>query len=577
MVFIARRPQPSDNGIVSLLPPRPSPLAPGFHLDRYELICPIAEGGMASVWIARQTGKHGFEKLVAVKTILPKYAAEPRFQRMFLDEARIASRIEHANVTEILDVGEQHGVTFLVMEYVDGDALSKVLRAAEKTGAVVPPGIVLRAMAEVCGGLHCAHELRDARGEPLGVVHRDVSPQNVLVTTRGVAKLIDFGIAKARDRLSGDTNTDQLKGKVQYMAPEQAMGRPIDRRADVWAVGAVLYHLLAGRPPFQGDNDIQTLFLLSSGRPPPPMPARVPPEVAAVVSKALAHSPDTRYPTALALQQAIEDAAQRAGIATTATHVAAYLESVVGERADARKEAIALGLSAAADRERISEMMRAVTDRTRDGSASPVAPRPSGAQTVAERVGAWAADRAAAPPREQAAERALDRGEVPTSLDGRSPGSSGEHTLGRVALALEPRERSRSWRFALVGGAVGASVALLALVGIVGSQRETSKSTGAAERPPVASLPAPPPEPALAQPAPQAATAPPAPSESAPAATPSAADPAPQPAASPASALAAAAPTSPAPLSPPPSPARSVPATGPRPAVRPKARVNDGF
>ena len=231
---------------------------------------------MASVWIARQQGKHGFQRLVAVKTILPKYADEPRFQQMFLDEARIASRIEHANVTQILDVGEQHEVTYLVMEYVDGDSLSKLHRAAPESGAPVPLGVVLRVMADVCGGLHAAHELRDAGGQPLGVVHRDVSPQNVLISTQGIAKLIDFGIAKARDRLGGDTNADQLKGKVQYMAPEQAIGRPVDRRADVWAVGAVLYHLLGGKPPYEAENDIQTLFLLSSGRPPAPLPSSVP-------------------------------------------------------------------------------------------------------------------------------------------------------------------------------------------------------------------------------------------------------------------------------------------------------------
>ena len=132
---------------------------------------------MASVWIARQTGKHGFRRLVAVKTILPKFATEPKFQRMFVDEARIASRIEHANVAQILDVGEQHDVTYLVMEYVDGDALSKLHRAAQAKEQSVPPGILLRVMADVCGGLHAAHELRDEHGLALGVVHRDVSPR----------------------------------------------------------------------------------------------------------------------------------------------------------------------------------------------------------------------------------------------------------------------------------------------------------------------------------------------------------------------------------------------------------------
>jgi len=350
---------------VSLIPPANSPIAAGYRLDRYELMCPIAEGGMASVWIARQTGKHGFQKLVAIKTILPKYAAEPTFQSMFVDEARIASRIEHANVTQILDVGEQHGVTYLVMEYVDGDALSKINRAAKKKDAKVPLGIVLRVMADVSGGLHAAHELRDEAGALMGVVHRDVSPQNVLVTTRGVAKLIDFGIAKAKGRLSGDTNADQLKGKVHYMPPEQALGKPVDRRADVWAVGAVIYHLISGRPPFDAENEIQTLFQVTSGKSPTPLPPSTPLPVREVIKKALMFAPDARYPTAAALQQALEEAMVQANLTTSTSTVAAFLAEMVGDRAERRQEAISLGLKAASDREKVAEIMRSNTETTK--------------------------------------------------------------------------------------------------------------------------------------------------------------------------------------------------------------------
>jgi serine/threonine-protein kinase len=339
-------------------PPRASPLAPGYKLDRYELLCPVAEGGMASVWIARQTGKHGFEKLVAIKTILPKYAADTRFQQMFLDEARIASRIEHPNVAQILDVGEQHGTTYLVMEYVDGDSLSSLQRALQKKNMSFPHGAVLRMMAEVCGGLHAAHELRNDDGGLLGVVHRDVSPQNVLVSGKGIAKLIDFGIAKARDRLAGDTNADTLKGKVRYMAPEQAQGHTVDRRADVWAVGAILYHLLSGKPPFDGDNDMQTLLMLTSGKPPPALPQSVHPTVAAVIAKALTTPADRRYATAHDMQIALQDAALEAGATSSAQAVAAFLTDHVADANSKRKEAIALGIKAASDREKYAEMMR---------------------------------------------------------------------------------------------------------------------------------------------------------------------------------------------------------------------------
>src|SRR5579883_3080329 len=165
---------PGSVGATGAAPHPESHLAPGYKLDRYELLCPIAEGGMASVWIARQRGKHGFEKHVAIKTILPKFAADMRFQQMFLDEARIASRIEHPNVAQIFDLGEEHDVLYLAMEYVDGDAISKLRRACKKKGVAIPHAIVLRMFADACAGLHEAHELSED-GRSLGVVHRDIS------------------------------------------------------------------------------------------------------------------------------------------------------------------------------------------------------------------------------------------------------------------------------------------------------------------------------------------------------------------------------------------------------------------
>ncbi len=457
-----------------------STLAPGYKLDRYELICPIAEGGMASVWIGRQVGKHGFQKMVAIKTILPKYASEERFQTMFVDEARLASRIEHANVTQILDVGEQHDVTYLVMEYIDGDALSRLHRAAKKKGTVVPPGIVLRVMADVCGGLHAAHELQGADGQSLGVVHRDVSPQNVLVSTKGVAKLIDFGIAKARDRIAGDTNTETLKGKVQYMAPEQALGRPIDRRADVWAVGAVIFHLLCGKPPFEAENEIQTLFVLSSGRPAPPLRGNVHPAVAAVVRRALSHAPAARYATALEMQQALEDAIVQAGLVTSSATIAAYLAENTRDRSEKRKEAISVGLKAAEDREKYVEIMRSNTERPQTGTSSSGASTPSVAPSEATN---------------------------PSASGATSPSSTGGKTLGTAAVTVVPREGARGVRFAIAFGVVGAAIAVLAItVGLMaGRGAPPSGSTKPAH--PVAA--APPPAPVTATvvaPAPPAAS-----------------------------------------------------------------------
>ncbi len=350
-----------------------SRLAPGYKLDRYELLCPIAEGGMASVWVARQRGKHGFEKLVAIKTILPAFANDPRFQAMFLDEARIASRIEHANVAQILDLGEEHDVLYLAMEYVDGDSFSKLNHACTRAKMRMPAGILLRVLADACAGLHEAHELLDSEGKPLEIVHRDVSPHNLLVSTKGVAKVIDFGIAKARSRAGGETNSGVLKGKIQYMAPEQALGRSVDRRADVWAVGVILYYYLTGKPPYEADNQLAALHLLGSGRPPVPLPPTVHRSIAHVVRKALAHDPENRYPTADALRAALEKAMVDARVETKPSDVAAFAAEHLAKRAAKRHRAVELALAAAAERQRGEGPLKPGGDGT--NSAPP--PHPS--------------------------------------------------------------------------------------------------------------------------------------------------------------------------------------------------------
>jgi serine/threonine protein kinase len=349
-----------------------SPLAPGYRLDRYEMLCPIATGGMAQVWVARLHGKHGFEKLVAIKSILPKYAEDQRFQQMFLDEARIASKIEHTNVAQILDLGEEHHVLFLAMEWVDGESLSKLARAVERRGTRIPTGILARVLADTLGGLHAAHELRGDDGALLGVVHRDISPQNILISTKGAAKLIDFGIAKARDRVAEDTNAGLLKGKIHYMAPEQANGSDVDRRADLWAIGATLYHLLTGRPPFEGENQLATLHLLTSGKPPAPLPPFVPRAVAEVVEKSLSFDADERYATAADMQAALEHAMVEARCVATQADVARYVTEQLADRNRARREAVDLAVAAAKERARVDLLLRP-GDRTSSIPATPSA------------------------------------------------------------------------------------------------------------------------------------------------------------------------------------------------------------
>ena len=346
-----------------------TPLSPGDRLDRYELICPIASGGMASVWVARLKGKHGFEKLFAVKTILPQFASDTRFRAMFLDEAALLSQIQHVNVAQINDVGEERDILYLVMEFVDGDSFSKLLKAILTQDMQMPIGVVLRVLADACLGLHAAHELKDKKtGAPVGLVHRDVSPQNILITQQGTTKLIDFGIAKAKGRLTQETNAGAIKGKIAYMAPEQAAGKGIDRRADVWAVGAILYALYSRRTPYEGETELDTLHALVAGKDPRPLDSDVPTAVRDIAMRATRHSPEERYATALDLSRALESAMLAVGQPTTQADVATFMATHMKDRAASRQKALNFALKAAADRERVRELLTPESDEMTSSS-----------------------------------------------------------------------------------------------------------------------------------------------------------------------------------------------------------------
>ena len=305
---------------------------PGMRLDRYELLCPLAQGGMGAVWLARYAGKFGFARLVVVKLMLPQYAQDENMRAMFIDEARIAASIDHPNVVATIDVGEEDGLLFLVMNWVDGDSLSRLVKQVTQNRERVLAGVVLKIAADVCAGLHAAHEQRDPSGELRGVVHRDVSPQNILLATNGRAMLIDFGIAKANKRIAEETAIGRAKGKLSYMSPEQARTDKVDRRADIFSVGAVLYELFAGFPPFERENDVQTLTRLTRGGPATPLPKGTPPAVQSVVMRALALDPGARYQTAADLGDAIVVAMHEIGAPTTDNEVARYADEYLSVR-----------------------------------------------------------------------------------------------------------------------------------------------------------------------------------------------------------------------------------------------------
>ena len=319
-------------------------LRSGGRIDRYQLICPIARGGMGAVWLARVQRIGGFDKFFALKVVLPELAEDDRFRAMFLDEARIVSLVVHSNVASIVDVGEEAGTLYLAMEWVDGDSLHLLQRTLETKQQRIPVGIVLRVVAQVCAGLHAVHEARDRSGKLLDVVHRDLSPHNILLSAEGDAKLIDFGIAKARDRIFETTTGGDLKGRARYMAPEQARAEDVDRRADIWAVGAVLYFLLEGKAPFDAENDVTVLISLVRGAPPPRPTADVPSGVIDVVMRCLSIDRAKRYATAADVESALEQAMRDAHLATSTSDVAAFVGSKLRQHVIARKAKIEAAL-----------------------------------------------------------------------------------------------------------------------------------------------------------------------------------------------------------------------------------------
>ncbi|MDB4996469.1 MAG: Serine/threonine protein kinase, partial [Myxococcaceae bacterium] len=306
-----------------------------FRLGNYEPLLELASGGMATVYLARQLGAAGFERLVVIKRVHPHLLGNREFYDMFRDEARVASLIRHQNVVPVTNVAESDGELFLVMEYIESVSLGTLVKATNTADTLVPPRIIVRIVCDVLAGLHAAHEGVDMMGAPLHVVHRDVSPQNIIVGTDGSSRIIDFGIAQAADRLS-DTKTGSLKGKLAYMAPEQAIGRPADKRVDVFSCGVTLHEALTGKRLFRGENDIETLKRIVDH--PIPDPSSIVPDLPwpldAVVQRALARNPDERFPTAAAFQEALETAMPPA----SPREVATFLKSKVGDRLSERHQ-----------------------------------------------------------------------------------------------------------------------------------------------------------------------------------------------------------------------------------------------
>jgi len=304
-------------------------------VGRYLLCDAIASGGMATVHLARLMGPEGFSRTVAVKQLHPQFSRDPEFVAMFLDEARLASRVRHPNVVSPLDVISCPPELFIVMDYVHGASLSRLLKRA--TAECVPARVAAAIVGQVLLGLHAAHEATGEGGEPLELVHRDVSPQNIMVSQDGVARIVDFGIAKAKAR-SHQTDPGKLKGKLGYMAPEQVTLQSVDRRADVFAVGVVLWELLTGRRLFSSDSPAASVQLLLHAE--IELPSQIvpdlPPALDQVVLQALARPTGERFVNARAMAEALE----RAIVPCSTLELASWVESLAGEELSTRSELV---------------------------------------------------------------------------------------------------------------------------------------------------------------------------------------------------------------------------------------------
>lgn len=397
------------------------------QIDRYELVAEIASGGMATVYLARLQGVGGFQRFFAIKRMHPHLGNEESFVQMFLDEARLVANIRHPNVVPVLEVGAGDSGYYLVMEYIEGDTFSTFLAKAVRENTRIPPGVSVKIVLDMLAGLHAAHELRDPDGNALGLVHRDVSPQNVLLDLDGVARISDFGVAHATTRLSS-TRAGQLKGKVAYMAPEQARGGQVTRSADVFAAGIVLWEALCRKRLFMGENEAVTLNRLMFEPIPklrqgnPVMPGTL----EKVLDRALDREANARFASAAEFAEAIESAARGARMLATNHEVKAYVDAAIGPVMANRRNTVRDHL--------------AMIDRAKQEISRPAAgPRPPASEPNAETVSTVSAAAVALP------------------SDASSPG--GTSSVGELSDA--PRHESAGNRRKVVALALGGTALLV--------------------------------------------------------------------------------------------------------------------
>ncbi|MFT3842756.1 MAG: serine/threonine-protein kinase [Myxococcaceae bacterium] len=477
----------------------------------YQLLKKLATGGMAEIWLARQQGLEGFEKLLVVKRILPHLAENSEFVKMFLDEARIAARLNHPNIVQIFNLGAQDDTYFIAMEYIHGEDVRRAWKRADAAQKPIPVPLVCRIIMDASAGLDYAHKKTDQGGKPLGIVHRDISPQNILVTFEGGVKVVDFGIAKAADQATV-TRSGVLKGKYSYMSPEQASGMKVDSRSDIFALGVVLYELLTLTRLFKRSNDIQTLNAVTECDVLPPSKVRgdrVPASLDPVVMKALAKNPADRWQTANDLQAALENWLLQNQFPSSSVHLAAFLQDIYADRL-AREAQEGQILIESLDQSRELESM-SKEKASRSGAVS----RPRSIDVDLEEAtksvtqagdddelperatpGGQYNDEEAPTRRERSGSQS--RKQLQAALDKEKKSQSGSHSKKVVVQELErrqtlsiqqtetQRQRSPSRGLLFVAAVAAAVIGVLAVLYFKGTQRAevhlTSEPTGAAVR-----------------------------------------------------------------------------------------------
>jgi serine/threonine protein kinase len=421
------------------------------NFGKYQLVVRLATGGMAEIFLARLKAIAGFEKFVVIKRILPHLDEDEQFVAMFLDEARIAARITHANVCQVYELGEVDGQYFLAMEYLEGITLNSAMRKLARERQPADARFVVGLMAQAAEGLHYAHELRDLNG-PLGIVHRDVSPQNLFITVDGLAKVLDFGIAKAQGA-SSRTRTGTVKGKYAYMPPEQLRGDPLDRRVDVWALGVVLFEALTGKRLFWRDTDFLIFRAITDEAIPHVRDYRpdVPAALDAAVARALSRNRDDRFPSARAFGEAIAQSVGSLGGAYSQAALSGEVMRLFAEEIEQHRALVAEA-TRIPDEESTSKVnLRAssspITEPpTQQISASdPIVRGRSKPGLLAQRSGSIDADTTSddAPPTVAQSPNSLPQRQR-QSTSGASNSTSAERPAGRAMLPLPAPDRDAS-------------------------------------------------------------------------------------------------------------------------------------